>query len=218
MKRPLDPDTWEPPQPLTWRAGGVPGALAGSRLFDQPEHRAFRDAITAFLAVPGPVALDIGIDHGTRFLDHARRFPDIRWLGAEIRRGRVAAAAPQAPPNAAVLRVDARTLLDSVVPPGRLSWVYILFPSPSNDPRHLLVTPSLLASLARALVPGGVVHLATDVPGMARWIATCFEGWLPADPPPSGPVLTRRERVCARDRREVWRWSVRVANVEVHPG
>jgi tRNA G46 methylase TrmB len=205
--RHLDPDRWEPPAPLPPGPGGIRGALAGSRLLDQPEHAAFRDDLRAFLASPGPVALDVGIDHGTRFLDHARRFPEVRWLGSEIRRRRVAALQPHVPPNARVVATDARTLLAAVVPDGRLSWVYVLFPSPSNDPRHLLVTPELVAHLARTLAPAGAVHFATDVPGMARWIAACLAGWQPTDPPPSGPVLTRRERVCARDGRRVWRFT-----------
>lgn len=208
MKRPLDPELWEAPTPMPGRAGGVPGALSGSQLYDQPEHHAFRDRLRAFVEGAGPLALDIGIDHGARFLDHARRFPHIRWLGAEIRLARVRALMPHLPQNAAVVRADARTLLHAVVPDGRLAWIYVLFPSPSNDPRHLLVTPAFVDVCARALAPGGCVHLATDVPGMARWITACFADWHATAAPPSGPVLTRRERVCARDGRRVWRWSL----------
>ncbi len=209
MRRPLEPDDWEPPPALAPRPDGLPGALGGSRLYERPEHHAFRDRILAFVDGSGRLALDIGIDHGARFLDHARRFPEIRWLGAEIRRARVQALLPHLPENAAVVRADARTLLHALIPAGRLAYVLVLFPSPSNDPRHLLVTPGFVTDVARALAPDGVVHLATDVPGMARWAAACFEGWSEGEDPPTGPVLTRRERVCARDGRPVWRATYR---------
>lgn len=202
----IDPQTWQPPAVLPSPSGErLRGALGGTQLYDRPEHQAFRDAITSFVAVPGPLALEIGFDHGARLLDHARRFPEWRWLGCEIRRARVEAAAPHAPDNALLLRADARTLLAAVIPAGRLAAIYLLFPTPTDHPRHLLLTPDLVALAARALADDGVFHIATDVPGMARWADTLLAGWRVAAPPPMGPVLSRRERVCARDDLPVWR-------------
>jgi tRNA G46 methylase TrmB len=99
--------------------------------------------------------------------------------------------------------------LATVLPAGRLTGVYILFPTPATNPRHLLLTPALVQSLARALAIDGVVHLATDVEGMFGHARTLFAGWRAAVPPPLGPVLSRRERVCRRDDLPVWRatWS-----------
>lgn len=198
--------TWTPPE-LLLRDDPVRvrGALAGSRIYEQPEHRAVKERILAFVgaeqAAPRPtVALEIGFDHGMRLLDHARRWPEVRWLGVEIRRARVEAATPHAPGNCLLVRADARTLLAAVLPPGSLDLVYVLFPTPTDNPRHLLLTPGLVADLEGALAPGGRVHLATDVEGYARWADTCFAGWSPArEDVPMGPVLSRRERVCKRD-------------------
>ena len=52
MKRPIDPDTWRPPTGRSRDAGArrVPGALGGSLLFDRPEHAAFREQLSAFVA------------------------------------------------------------------------------------------------------------------------------------------------------------------------
>jgi tRNA G46 methylase TrmB len=205
----VDPDAWEPPDALAPHEGGVRGALGGSRLLDRPEHAAFRAGIEAFVAAPGPLILEIGFDHGMVLLESARLRPDVRWLGCEIRRARVEAAAAHAPPNALLLRADGRTLLASLIPPGRLEGVVVLFPSPSHDPRHLLLTPETVALIQLALAPEGRLHVATDVPGMARWAERLLQGWPEGDPLPLAPVLSRRERVCRRDGRPVWRFTRR---------
>ena len=209
---------WTPPELLVRSHGDrVPGALAGSLLYARPEHAAVRDSIATFVANPvaqagegtpshTPVALEIGFDHGMRILDHARRFPDWRWLGLEIRKARVDAARPHAPPNCLLVRADARTIVASVLPAGSLDLVYLLFPTPTENPRHLLLTPSFVDDLARALAPGGRVHFATDVEGYFDWAQQCFAGWSHDDGPlPYGPVLSRRERVCKRDELPVYR-------------
>jgi tRNA G46 methylase TrmB len=208
----IDRDTWEVPAELQrgdeTRVGGT---LFGSLLYEQPAHRPEKERILSFLEAPGPVALEIGFDHGMRLLDHARRWPEVRWLGVEIRKRRVDAAAAHAPPNAMLLRADARTLLAGVIPPGRLSAIYVLFPTPSDDPRHLLITATTVRLFERSLAANGAMHLATDVASMARWIDSAFAGWtrLPREAgPPMGPELSRRERVCARDGRSVWRFDL----------
>lgn len=207
MGRPIDPDTWEPPPLLpSASAEAIRGTLHGSRLYDQPEHAAFAARVRAFCAAAGPLNLEIGVDRGYRLLAHARRWPEARWLGVELRRS-VLPAAEATPSNALLLRGDARAVLAGLVPEGRLARVDILFPSPSDDPRHLLLTPAFARLLATRLAPEGVVHLATDVPGMVGLVEAAFEGWLPAPEPPSGPVRSRREKVCEREGRRVWRWT-----------
>jgi tRNA G46 methylase TrmB len=198
--RRIDRDTWEaPPVESSGDARRVRGALGGTLLLDRPEHRAFRDTIVDFVTAPGPLALEIGFDFGERLLGAARAHPDVRWLGCELRRARVEAVAAGAPANLLAVRADARTLLSSLIPPGRLSYAYVMFPTPTLRPSHLLLTPDLVALLARALGPTGVLHVATDVPGMARLADALLAGWRPAALPPTSPVPSRRERVCARD-------------------
>lgn len=208
MGRPVDPDTWQPPAVrASAGADAIRGTLSGSRLYDQPEHAAFAERVRAFCAPgPAPLCLEIGVDRGYRLLGHARRWPERRWLGVEIRRT-VQAAAEGAPDNALLIRGDARAVLSALVPPGGLSRVDLLFPTPSDDPRHLLLTPVFVSLLASRLAAGGVLLFATDVPGMARWAEALLAGWARVDEPPSGPVRSRREKVCARTGRPVWRWA-----------
>jgi tRNA G46 methylase TrmB len=197
---------WTPPEPLAPTADGkLRGVLGGTALYDQPRHAEIRARVDAFVGADGPLAVEIGFDHGMRLLDHARRWPDIRWLGLEIRKRRVAAAAPHAPPNCFLWRADARTVFTAVLPPARVSWVYILFPTPTDNPRHLLLSPALVAAIRRVLAPDGAVYLATDVQGLHDHAAALFDGWPDAPSPPMGPVLSRRERVCARDGLPVYR-------------
>jgi tRNA G46 methylase TrmB len=203
---------WSPPTPPNSPTPDrVKGALYGSKLFDQPEHADLRNAVAAFVAssdaivAATPLALEIGFDHGMVLLDHAHRFPQIRWLGAEIRKKRVDAAAAHAPANALLLRADARTLLAALLPAGSLHFVYILFPTPTENPRHLLLTEPFVELLHRALAPDGQVHLATDVLGLFQWAEQLFDGWPDGPGVPFGPVLSRRERVCRRDGLPVYR-------------
>lgn len=207
MPKPIDPDNWSPPEALSSASSdAIRGTLYGTRLYDQPEHAPFADRVRRFCA-PGPVLnMEIGVDRGYRLLGHARRWPGQRWLGVEIRRT-VLPAAASAPDNALLLRGDARAVLAGLVPPGRLQRVDILFPTPSDNPRHLLLTPSLVALLAARLAPGGVLLFATDVPGMARLATSLFSDWQRVAEPESGPVRSRRERVCAAQERPVWRWA-----------
>jgi tRNA G46 methylase TrmB len=206
MDRRVDPDHWVAPSLPERAADPRYGALGGAR-YDHPDHAADRDAVRAFLETPGPVCFEIGFDHGNVLIDAARRWPDHRWLGCEIRRHRVDAAAPHAPANAQLVRGDGRVLLADLIPPGRLSTLLLLFPTPSHDPRHLLLTPAVLAVAARALAPDGVLHLATDVPGMARWAEHCLTDWPVAPALPFDLAPSRRARVCLRDGRPVWRFT-----------
>lgn len=217
MSRVVDPDTWVPPElPDSPDPAHIRGTMYGTRLYDQPAHAAFAARVRGFCAPGPPLALEVGVDRGYRLLAHARRWPGTRWLGVEIRRT-VLDAAEAAPDNALLIRGDARAVLAALVPDARLSRIDVLFPTPSNDPRHLLLTPAFAALVRQKLAPGGVLHLATDVPGLATLAERAFGAWPAAPEPDSGPVLSRREKVCAREGRRVWRWTWGRPSVEVLP-
>ncbi len=202
-------ERWRPPEAAAPRPGGIRGALGGSRLFEQPQYVEELQAFRAFVDVPGPLAVEVGFDDGARLLDLVRTFPGVRWLGLEVREARVLALAPQAPPNLHVWRADARTVFGLLMPPGRVSRVDVLFPTPWWDEgkraKRLLLTPAFRDDVARALAPGGVVHVATDVGPYFEHVAALFAGWQAAPEPMTGAVRSRRERVCARDGLRIWR-------------
>jgi tRNA G46 methylase TrmB len=190
---------WTPPELLPSEGRRVKGALSGSLLFEQPEHKAEAEAMLAFLAGGGPVAIEVGVDHGTVLIDHARRYPNWRWLGMEIRKRKVEKARPHAPENARLWAADARSVFAAVLADRSVDRVDILFPTPVTHPRHLLLTDAFVSDLARVVRPTGVVTVATDVEGLFQWACERFASWRHALAPERGPVRSRRERVCQRD-------------------
>lgn len=199
---------WSPPAPLPPRA--EPRALYGSRLYDRPEHAAVRARVLEFVAGDAPVVVEVGFDHGMVLLEQARVAPETRWLGLEIRKRRVAALVPHAPPNCLPFAGDARTVFHALLPPGSVDRVEIRFPTPATNPRHVLMSAGFVADLARVLRPGGTVFHMTDVEGLAALAASLLAHWSMAALPPDPPALSRRARVCRRDGLPVWQacWTV----------
>ena len=192
--------TWSPPDaPVRVERDRVPGALGGSRLLDLPQYAAQRARLEAFAARPGPRALEVGFDHGITLIASARAMPHWQWLGVEIRKRRVAALQPHVPENCLAERLDARILLASGILDGALHRVDILFPTPPLKSRHMLFSADVVADIRRSLAPGGVVHVATDVPALGRLVQDLFTDWSAAPAPPPAPELSRRDRVCRRD-------------------
>jgi len=185
----------------------IPGTLYGSLLFERPEHRGTVARVESFLSRPGPLGVEIGFDHGMCLLDRARRFPAANWLGAEVRRRRVDAVSRHAPENCLPLRVDGRALL-ALLPPGRVDWLYVLFPTPFGDRRELF-SPEFGEVVARSLRPGGIVYIRTDVATLHASATAVLGSWARSEPPPLGTELSRRERVCARDGIAVYDLCVR---------
>lgn len=208
-------DGWQAPE--STGARDVTGALGGSRIFEQPRHRAEVERFDAFLAAPGPAAVEVGFDHGRRLLSLAAADRGVRWVGLEVRRQRVdalaAAAAIRGLDTLLPWRADARTVFRHVMPAGRLSRIDVLFPTPWWHARHrakrLLLTEAFVADAARALGSDGVLHIATDVQPYFAHVEALLGGWQRAPAPPPAPVPSRREHACARDgiaiHRGTWR-------------
>lgn len=200
-KSPAHPP-WTPPARSPENPNRIP-AMNGSHLFRAGRYQEEANVALAFLARPGPATLEIGFDHGMCLADRARRWPDTLHVGLEIREARVSALLPHLPDNALAWRADARTVLSAVLPAGRLSTIYIFFPDPiwseSHRERRLLFSPAFIELCAKALIPGGRLHLATDVEPYFHWVENLLSTWFSTDPPEVGQELSRRDRVCKRD-------------------
>lgn len=211
----------DPPAPPPAR--DVRGALHGSRLITLPHVAPTVVALQTFCAGPEPVLVEVGFDHGRRLLSTAHGNPGWRVVGLEIRRRRVAEAEERAArhgiDNLFVWRMDARTVFAAVIAAGSVDIVEVLFPDPwwnaGHREKRLLIQPAFLADCARALRPGGLLHIATDVPRYAEHVreALAAEPGLRALGEAEGAArrpplaqLSRREWKCEREQLPVHRF------------
>jgi tRNA (guanine-N7-)-methyltransferase len=116
------------------------------------------------------VEVEIGPGTGTFILGAASVRSHINFFGIErsrTRAGRLEAAIrARQLPNARVVTADAACIVAMIIPPLSVSAYHIYFPDPWWKRRHhrrRLFTPGFAAALAHTLIPGGHLHVATDV-------------------------------------------------------
>lgn len=124
---------------------------------------------TALFGRRAPVHVEIGFGMGDALLAMAAQHPQYDYLGIEVHPpgvGRLLQGAAAAGlTNVRVLCADAVTVLRERVPPASVAAVYVFFPDPWPKKRHhkrRLIQRDFVALTARALQPGGILHLATD--------------------------------------------------------
>ena len=153
-----------------------------------PVRRFFAEAAAAGAAVE----LDVGAGYGRFSRGRAAGHPDVRVLAVEQEAARVArsdVAARQAGiRNLALLRAEARWVLEYCVPPESVATAFVLFPDPWPKDRHarnrFFRAPNV-ALVRRILAPGGTLQAATDdEPYFAQMLDTmaAAPGFEPAEP------------------------------------
>lgn len=187
--------TWE-----DWRLGG------GAR-------RAFED--------PGlPLEVEIGPGEDDFLLDMAREQPGVNWLGIEYSHKRVeryvrrARAAGVGGRNLRLLWRPAADVVDAFLSPGVVAAYHIHFPDPwpkKHHARYRLFAGPFAASLAKSLVAGGEIVVATDSADYAAQIHAGFSetpgieshfpepGWVKSPPGSRVTVFEERWRAMGRD-------------------
>jgi tRNA (guanine-N7-)-methyltransferase len=116
-----------------------------------------------------PVVLEIGFGNGDSLAQMAGADPQRNWLGVEVHGPGVGhlllTTERLGLPNLRVIRHDAVELLSQGILPGALERVHLFFPDPWPKKRHQkrrILRPAFITLVARALVPGGIFHAATD--------------------------------------------------------
>ncbi|MGH7907663.1 MAG: tRNA (guanine(46)-N(7))-methyltransferase TrmB, partial [Candidatus Binataceae bacterium] len=92
-------------------------------------------------------------------------------LAASVARLMAARAGRRGLTNVRVAQADSRAAVNLLLPDRSVAVYHIYFPDPWPKPRHQkhrVLTPAVVASLARTLSPGGVIHIASDVREWAR--------------------------------------------------
>ncbi|CUX79662.1 MAG: tRNA (guanine-N(7)-)-methyltransferase TrmB [Roseibaca calidilacus] len=127
-----------------------------------------------FFAQPRPLWLEIGFGGGEHLVYQAKRNPEIGIIGCEpylngvaMALGKIKAAGVS---NLRLYTWDVRDLFD-VLPDACLERAFLLYPDPWPKVRHhrrRFVTPDHLLPLARVMVPGGILRVATDIVDYVR--------------------------------------------------
>ncbi len=130
-----------------------------------------------------PLEIELGAGRGDFILDYARSHPDRNFLAVElsgtisrllaVRCGRSGLA------NLRVARMDARTLVNLMLPGASVAAFHIYFPDPwpkERHAKHRLFTPFLVRNLLRTLDPAGRIYAASDVEGWAAEMFSMLEG------------------------------------------
>ncbi len=118
--------------------------------------------------------LEIGFGGGEHLVHMARSHPDVGFIGCEpFQDGVVKALSAIDEFGLRNIRIhpdDVRPML-RLLPSASIARVFILFPDPWPKARHAkrrLVAGSLLDQLARVMVSGSELRIATDIPAYAR--------------------------------------------------
>ncbi len=167
------------------------------------------------------VWMEIGFGAGEHLLAQAAANPDVGLIGCDPYLAGAARLARGLTEDAAgrvrVWQDDARILIGRL-PEASLSRVFILFPDPWPKARHhkrRMVSPPVLAGLARIMRGGAELRVATDDPGYLLWSLDCLQRaedfvWTaraPSDwraPPQDWPETRYARKARAAGRRSVY--------------
>ncbi len=143
-----------------WPAGGYDiDAGPGAAAFDQ----------AALFGRVAPLVLEIGCGMGEATAAMAAADPDRDYLAADVHTpglaNVLALAERDGIGNLRAARGDAVELLRDLMKPASVDAVHVFFPDPWPKARHhkrRIVRPDVVALIRDRLVPGGVLHCATD--------------------------------------------------------
>lgn len=170
---------------------------------------------------PREIWIEIGFGGGEHIAHQARLAPDIGILGAEVFEGGIVklvdAADREALGNVRIYTEDARMLIRAL-PDASIARAFLLFPDPWPKLRHherRFVQGETLAELARVLIDGGRLRVASDIPDYVAWTRARLAGSPAFSPPavlydgsgprpPELPVTRYEEKAIAAGRRATY--------------
>jgi len=131
----------------------------------------------------GPVEVEIGIGKGRFLLAAAELRPEVNHLGVEWANKYLRIAEHRAGKrgltNVRFVRIDARELVTHGIPSSSVTAYYVFYPDPWPKKRHhkrRFLQAANVEHLARTLVPGGWLHVATDHAGYWEQIEPLLDG------------------------------------------
>ena len=121
--------------------------------------------------LPQPIELEIGCGDGGFLFEYAQSHPDRNFLGVERLLGRVRKLSKkglrEGLTNLRLLRIEARYVLEYLLPEHAFEALHIYFPDPwpkDRHRRHRLINETFPPLARRILRQKGVIYLRTDDP------------------------------------------------------
>ena len=113
-----------------------------------------------------PLVLELGCGKGDYTLGLASLFPEINFIGVDIKGARIWKGAKTALleniPNVGFLRIRIE-FIDSFFAPGEVDEIWLTFPDPQLEKkRKRLTSPKFLNVYRKFLKDNGIMHLKTD--------------------------------------------------------
>lgn len=141
-----------------WRRGLMDLATDGVRALFAPE-----------LPEPARVVVEIGFGRGEFMLDVAAKNPDVAFLAVEVSFKRVLKMARKVArarlENVRLVESRGEVVVRDCLAPGSVDEIWVNFSDPwpkATHARRRVIQSDNVAAMARALAPGGVLHVATD--------------------------------------------------------
>jgi tRNA (guanine-N7-)-methyltransferase len=154
----------------------IPGVDWRVSIDDVREH-GFEKIFAGRVSRPLPLVVEIGFGRGEFLLELAERGPEQAFVGIEVSYKRALKMARRLArreiANVAILEARAEAVLRDALADASVACFWLNFPDPWPKKRHArrrFVQPDALAWIARRLVPGGLLRIATDDPDYAEWI------------------------------------------------
>lgn len=157
----------------TWLWNDPVAIKAAARVLVPKEASVFAIDHEEIFGRSAPLEVEIGAGHGEFIIGRAQANPGRNFLAVErpgtigqllaVRCGRAGLE------NLRVARMDARTLVNLMLPDASVDRFHVYFPDPwpkERQVKHRLFAPSFARGLARTLTRSGVVYVASDLP---RW-------------------------------------------------
>ena len=113
-----------------------------------------------------PIVLELGCGKGEYAVGLARMFPNVNFIGVDIKGARMWTGAKQALqeqlPNVAFLRTNIE-IIDRFFGEDEVQEIWLTFSDPQmKNPRKRLTSTFFMERYRRFLADGGIVHLKTD--------------------------------------------------------
>ncbi len=113
-----------------------------------------------------PIVLELGCGKGEYTVGLAKRYPNMNFIGVDIKGSRMWTGATQAVKeglkNVAFLRTNIE-IIDRFFAPDEVTEIWLTFSDPQmKNPRKRLTSTYFMNRYRRFLIDGGIIHLKTD--------------------------------------------------------